>query len=145
MAGGGCDSIRNVARDMRLPFMARGGEPLAVLEPRPYPHDAKVAGGLDIEVIRDGNAIILDNRTTRTFENVPMWLNQEYGGTVGDVPAGRGTPLKLTSFVNHYGEPYPVAKFLQPELDRSLILAELYLDGRLHKLTVRLDDRWRQP
>ena len=141
----GCDYVRGLAQQVRVPVLTRSGKELPAVEARPYPAAAPVAGPLDIEVIRDGNAIVIDNRTTREYEGVPLWLNQEYGGRLDILPIGRGKPLALTSFVNRYGEPYPVARFLRPELDRTLVLAELVLDGKLHKLTVRLEEDWREP
>ena len=145
LALGGCEYVRGVARDMRLPLLSRSTEQLTISEPRPYPAGAEIGAPLDIEVIREGGAIVLDNRTVGDYQGVSLWLNQDYGGVINALPIGRGRPLALTSLVNRYGEHYPIARFLQPELDRTLVLAELMIDGKLHKLTVRLEDNWREP
>ena len=144
LSAGGCDYAHGLAQDLRLPFATRSGKKLVAAVSRPYPAAAEIGPPLEIEVIRDGDAILLDNRTVQGYEGVDLWLNQQYGGTVDIVPIGRGEALALTSFLNRYGEHYPIARFLRPELDRSLIAAEMFISGKLHKLTVRLEEDWRE-
>jgi hypothetical protein len=144
LGAGGCDSLGRVARDLRLPLVTATGKRLAAAD-RPYPAGLEIGEPLAIEVVRKGNSIQLDNRTVRTFEGAELWLNEEFGATVPLIGIGRGEGMSLVSFVNRYGDHYPVARFLRPELDRSLISAELALGGRLHKLTVRLEEDWREP
>ena len=36
-------------------------------------------------------------------------------------------------------------KFLYPDHDKPLVMADLIIDGKIHKLTVRLNDDWRHP
>ncbi len=110
-----------------------------------YPGDLKPAEPLEIEVIRKYNQIILDNRTTRSYANAQIWLNQEFGATVEEIPVGRSEPISLKLFYNRYGERYPLGRFLQPDADRPLVAADLLTEGKLHKLVVRLKGDWRRP
>lgn len=141
---GGCDYVRGLATDAKLPFFTRKGSKVPT-QARAYPSQSPLAAPLDVEVLRDGNAILLHNHTVQDFQAVELWLNQEYGAELPFVPIGQGQAMALTSFVNRHGEHYPVAQFLRPELDRTLVSAELVVGGKLHKITVRLQDDWRRP
>lgn len=165
---GGCNSVKSWAEDWKMPFVTPkgkelkegeakgGGLPdigLAGLlgtpdpgdqEPRYYPFEAEVGESLDIEVERKGNAIQLVNRTVHSYKNGQIWLNQQYGADLAEVPIGAGPLLDMESFINEHGERYPVGRFLQPDRDKPLVLADLYIDGKLHKLVVRLVD-WQHP
>lgn len=108
-----------------------------------YPAEAPVGEPVDIEVIRLDNARLqLDNRTAHAYHDVPLWLNHEFGRIVEDVPIGRSEVLILESFANHHGEAYPIGRFLKPDRNRPLVMADLFADGRLRKLTVRLEENW---
>ena len=141
--------------DLNLPLLTEQGEQIErypaqadtinIQTRRTYPEDAEIAQPLNIEVIREGNAIILDNRTVHTYGPVQLWLNQQYGATLDVIPVGRGEPIALTSFRNRRGEPYPVAQFLAPDASQPLILADLATNNTIHKLTVRLQPGWREP
>ena len=142
----GCGYIQ----EMKLPFITPSGQKLtdsaasAEIEMQSYPQQAPLGPSLDIEVIREGNAIIFDNRSVAAYAGVQVWLNHEFGAEISELPIGRSKPIALESFINHYGEVYPVGWFLRPERDRPLIMADLVDQGKLHKLTVRLQGRWRE-
>ncbi|MBI1368073.1 MAG: hypothetical protein GC162_05405 [Planctomycetes bacterium] len=143
---GGC----NYVDELKLPVLTTEGRALdedhpGTPAPRYYPDAAPIAEPLDIELIRVGNAIVIDNRTVHEYKNVQLWLNHAYGGDLEALPIGRTDPIALTSFINEHAEPYPVARFLAPDADMALVLADLYLDGKIHKLTVRLRNDWRRP
>ncbi len=142
---GGCGYIS----EMKLPFITPTGKkldaPQAGPKPAAYPVDLPIAEPLDIEVIRVGNAIELDNRSTQTYAEAQIWLNHAYGAVLKNLPIGRSSQFNLESFINEYGELYPVGYFLKPERDRKLVMADLVIDGKIHKLTVRLADDWRRP
>ena len=86
----------------------------------------------------------LDNRTTHHLTNVTLFFNRQYGGTVADLPVGRPITVNLLNFVNQYGERFPVGSFLEPEKSRIIVLADAFVDGQLHKLTVRLPEDWQE-
>jgi hypothetical protein len=156
----GCSYVE----ELKLPFITQTGKSLPVqtedgktvedgplfdpesvdLTPRHYPQALPIAKSLDIEVRRDGNAIVLDNRTVNSYPNAQIWLNRSFGADVQSIDIGSNKPLNLRSFVNQHGEVYPVARFLAPDADQPLVLADLIVDGKIHKLHVRLED-WRHP
>lgn len=143
---GGCGAINEFLDSTRFPLLSREGKRLPEPRvPRVYPVKAEVGGQLDIEVLRSGKGIVLENRTVRSYENVELWLNQEFGGPLEEIELGRNDRLALLSFTNRYAERYPTARFLQPDADRPLVLAELLIDGKVYKLPVRLTDDWRRP
>lgn len=151
--------------ELKLPFITQTGKSLPVqteegdtvkdgplldtatqnLTPRIYPSHLPIADAFDIQVSRDGNAIILDNRTVHSYNNVQLWLNHEFGADIETVAIGHNAPINLRSFVNQHAEVYPVARFLAPDADRSLVLADLVINGEIHKLHVRLQQNWRKP
>ena len=133
--------------ELNLPLITPTGKPVDLPGPgerRMYPDDLPIGEPLDIQVTRLGDAIRLDNRTTRQYQDAELWLNRQYGAHVGAVPVGPGPLLSMVSFVNHYGETYPVGGFLDPDADRSVVLADLIIDGKIHKLLVRLEKDWQQ-
>lgn len=143
---GGCGTVSEFFQNARIPFLSTEGRRLSQpAVPRAYPVKAEVAGQLDIEVLRQGRGIVLENRTVSQYSNAELWLNQEFAAPVDEVVVGRGERLSLRNFTNRYAEYYPTAKFLQPEADRPLVLAELLIDGKIYKLPVRLADDWRRP
>ena len=145
---GGCDYVKGALANINPPFVAREGRILNTgTDKETYPATPDRGDTIEIEVIRTGNGIQLDNRTTRDYPRVTLWLNQEFGAPLGDVAIGRGDLVALRSFVNKYGEHYPVAKFLEPDADRPLVSAEITFEGdeKLHPVTVRLGETWRRP
>lgn len=143
---GGCGAVNEFFNNARIPFLSGEGRKLAQPRaPRAYPGGGEAAGQLDIEVLRSGRGIVLENRTVAAYPNAELWLNQEYGAPVEQVAVGRNDRISLANFTNRYAEPYPTAKFLQPDADRPLVLAELLIDGKVYKLPVRLTDDWRRP
>lgn len=122
-----------------------GGQRLERAERMTYPDDMEIGESLRIEVIRNGRSIVLDNRSVESYENVVLWLNQEYGATIPMIEIGRNQPIALSHFVNWFGDTYPLARFLNPDRDKTLITAEIQLQGKLRKLTVRLEEGWDRP
>jgi len=139
--------------ELKLPVVTPEGESLDTrtadtrtgLQPRYYPEDMKVGKPLNIEVVRVGNAIRLVNYTVREYHDVELWLNEQYGGDIEHIKIGHNGLINLSSFINRYGEPYPVARFLAPDADTALVLGDLVVGDTLHKLTVRLGNDWRSP
>jgi len=79
------------------------------------------------------------------YKDVQVWLNQQYGAYLAVVPIGHGPLLNMESFINEHGERYPVGRFLQPDRDKPLVLTDLVIDGKMHKLVVRLAEGWKRP
>lgn len=139
---GGCQDVKEA-----VVSVAPGGEATGEkLPPRVYPADMTRGQPFDIEIIRDGRKRIrLDNRTAQTYHNVQLWLNGQYGCTLDEIPIGAGRDFHLVDFVNQHGEQFPVGSVLEPEKARTVVLADLILDGQMHKLYVRLPRNWQQP
>jgi hypothetical protein len=89
----------------------------------------------------DRKQIRLENRTPRIVEG-ELWLNQEYGGTVEPIAVGERRTITLNQFVNHYGEHFPTGSLLEPEKTDTIVLGDLFVNGKLHKLLVRLPEDW---
>ncbi len=96
-----------------------------VQSPRVYPKDLEFGGDLDIIVIQGRKALTLTNRTTRTYENIELWVNQRYAAHVGHIDIGTGTTVALESLINRYGESYPVPGFLRPDRSFPALLVEI--------------------
>lgn len=113
--------------------------PIEQLQVLPYPSDASVSDDLDVVVVRDGGALVLVNRTARRFENVQLWLNQQYVGLAPRIVIGDANRFDLLSFINEYGEPYPIGGLLTPEKTFPIVLAEMFDPGALarYRLLVR--------
>lgn len=91
-----------------------------------YPAEAPAGLDLDIIIVQDGNTITLTNRTPHMFENVQVWLNQDYASVIEKIDIGPGNRYKLNHFINEHGEAFPVGGLLTPDRSRTLVLVELY-------------------
>lgn len=108
-----------------------------------YPGKTEYGPDLDIVVVRDGSHIALTNRTPRSYAGMQLWLNQQYVRNLDTVAIGDNPRIPLGSLLNRHSEPFPVGTFLQPELARPVISAELY-DPQAnirYRLTVQPDDQ----
>lgn len=108
----------------------------------PVPEDPAARAALersDIVVRREGGSIRLLNRTIRGYENVRLWLNEQYVGEVARVDIGVNEPLDLRTFINEHGEHFPIAQWLKPDLADKSIHAAMHdpQTGRVWVLTVQ--------
>lgn len=107
-----------------------------------YPGQTEYGPDLDIIVIREGHHISLTNRTARTYEGMQLWLNQQYVSQVERIEIGVNPDTQLPTFLNRHRESFPVGSFLQPDLARPVISAELYdpATNVRYRLTVQPDN-----
>lgn len=108
-----------------------------------YPGKSEYGPDLDIVVIRDGEHISLTNRTARAYDGMQFWLNQQYVKHVDRIEIGVNPDTQLPTFLNRHRESFPVGSFLQPDLARPVISAELY-DPQAnvrYRLTVQPDNQ----
>lgn len=108
-----------------------------------YPGKTEYGPDLDIIVIREGQHITLTNRTARAYEGMQLWLNQQYVRQVERIEIGVNPDTQLPTFLNRHRESFPVGSFLQPDLARPLISAELYdpASNVRYRLTVQPDNQ----
>jgi hypothetical protein len=52
----------------------------------------------------EGNRLTVDNRTTRDWNSVEIWLNTHYRVTTASIPAGGRFQVYLDSFVAGFGQ-----------------------------------------
>lgn len=112
---GGCTAHRGVETEH-----ARA---MAVLS---YPAEAERGEPLDVLVQRTRSRIRLINRTASSFEDMQLWVNQQYVTELDRVSIGERNVLHLEDFFNRYQEPFPTAWLLAPDRARPLVSAELY-------------------
>lgn len=139
----GCSTL--TALKNKLPFVSHKPPATAAkLHYAGYPTGLPLGNPIDIEVVRTRGSISLINRSVYPYGQAQLWLNHDYGARISEIPIGRSGPIALANFHNGFGDPYPVGTVLRPEIDRSLLMADLIFDGQIHKLTVRLADDWRK-
>lgn len=142
----GCSIVEEAVGGAQLPGVTPEGQTLEQAgKHSAYPDKALLGEPLDIHIIRGAKTIRIDNRTPRVYRNVQIWLNHEYGASLGDLNIGQSEAYNLQSFINHHGESYPIGTFLRPELDRKLVMVDLFVDGKIHKCVVRLTKDWQLP
>lgn len=115
---------------------------LAKLAKTNYPKDSARGEDVDIVVTRKGNTLKLNNRTPQSYENMQLWINQQYVRDVKILKIGNTAGenrFELTGFYNVRGEPFPVGGLLTPDKGAHVVLAELYnpATGKRHRLLVR--------
>jgi len=107
-----------------------------------YPKDSDRGQDLDILVIRKGASLTFVNRTPRVYNDVEIWLNQQYVNKLGKIEIGQprdNSDYNLAAFYNKHGEPYPIGNLLTPEKNLKLLVAELFdpATGLRHHLLVQ--------
>ena len=117
-------------------------ERVAQLAKLVYPKDSDRGQDLDILVVRQGASISFVNRTPRVYNDVEIWLNQQYVNTFSRIDIGQpqnNRDFNLAAFHNDYAEPYPIGSFLTPEKNLKLLVAELFdpATGLRHHLLVQ--------
>jgi len=141
LAAGGCEGVQHLWVSATPTLAAKPAEPVA----RRFPEDMAVGQAMDIEIIRaDRRHIVIDNRTSVPYHDVTLWLNDQWGAEVEEIPIGRGDPIQLVQFMNHHAEPFPVGSFLEPDKSRTVVLGDLQESGKIHKLLVRLPEGWQK-
>lgn len=137
---GGCEAVSHIATSLGP------DQPAERVEPVLYPEDAPVGEPLEVEVIRVSRRHVnLVNRTAHSYQDLEVYLNHQFGGTIESLPVGQSIEVSLSQFVNHHGERYPVGSLLEPDKSQKLILAEAMVDGQIHRMTVRLSEDWQRP
>ncbi len=108
-----------------------------------YPGQSEYGPDLDIVVVREGTSIRLTNRTPRRYDGMQLWLNQQYVREVEVLDIGANPGVPLATLINRHREPFPVGTFLQPDLARPVISAELFdpIAGIRYRLTVQPDNQ----
>jgi hypothetical protein len=108
-----------------------------------YPGTSPHGPDLDIMVTRRGHSISLTNRTAKHYDGMQLWLNQQYVQETGTVAIGGNPGLHLSLFINGHREPFPIGTFLQPDIARPVISAELYdpVGNVRYRLTVQPDNQ----
>lgn len=91
-----------------------------------YPEDAEYGPDLDMVVVRKGRLIELANRTPEIYEDVQLWINQQYVREIDEIDIGTDNLYHLNLFVNQYEESFPPGGFLRPDKGFPVVLAELY-------------------
>ena len=107
-----------------------------------FPEDVPYTDSVDIVVVRTGGTLRLVNREARSFENVEIWLNDQYVHRVAKIELGESNIFALNEFINEHREPFPVGNFLQPELARRVSSAELFQPdtGKRYRIIVQPHD-----
>ena len=98
----------------------------AALADRDYPVEAEYGRDLDIVVQRRGHRVTLVNRTAEPVRGVELWLNRQYVRGITSIEIGEDNTFDLRTFVNRFGEAFPVAILLAPDRARPVVSAELY-------------------
>lgn len=136
LSGCAVDELFSVAYQFQRPVDPTLAEELAELK---YPAEAEYGEDLNVRVIRDRTLAQLINVEPQTISNKQLWVNQQWVRQVERIEVGANEPFALVTMINEHGEPFPVGRWLQPEIGQELNSAELYdlNTGLRHRLTVQ--------
>jgi hypothetical protein len=84
---------------------------------RQYPFWLKQGETLPIQVLPDGESMIIVNATPRSFDNVDIWLNERYVLHVDRIAPGENKRLAMADFWDIRGEgpnPGGLFRYYQP-------------------------------
>jgi len=142
LASSGCAKI-----NLKLPWFGKKAEPVVETVTEPveapawvaYPKDAELGEDYDIVAIHARKELNLVNRCPRTFENVQVWLNQQYFVELARIRIGEDNRIPLSRFVNEHGESFPVAGLLTPDKGFPVLSCVLFdpATGKRHRLLAR--------
>jgi|JI10StandDraft_1071094.scaffolds.fasta_scaffold1027667_1 hypothetical protein len=84
---------------------------------RQYPYWLKQVETLPVQVLTEGETMVIVNATTRSFDNVDVWLNERYVQHVDRIAPGENKRLAMASFWDIRGEgpnPGGLFRYYQP-------------------------------
>lgn len=137
---GGCNAVKHV-----LTSAVPTGVRTTDAEPRHFPDAMPRGVDYDIEVVRlNRKQIRFDNRTALAYENVTVWVNEQYGDEIESIPIGRSGAVNLSRFINQHGETFAIGSLLAPEKAAALVTVAIEHKGELHTLPVRLTEDWKR-
>ena len=104
-----------------------------------YPEQARYGEDLEVIVTRHGRYLRLNNTGTTVKRDCVLWVNRQYAAVLPLLAIGNGTEVDLTNCVNRHQEPFPVGRFLRPDLEKRVVLADVFDPGTglRHRLTTR--------
>ena len=100
------------------------------LATRPYPQELGQGETIQVQVLNDGDVMVVINATPRRFEQVDLWLNQRYMCHVDRLAPGETLRLPFDRFWDVRGEgpnPGGALRYFQPTPIR---LAQIQLDPK---------------
>jgi hypothetical protein len=83
---------------------------------------ARCSGPPREPMLLDGNVLTVDNRTSRDWTNVEIWLNRSFRATTSSIRAGSRFQVPLDGFVSGYFQRFDV---------RSMPVRDLTLTAKL--------------
>jgi hypothetical protein len=100
------------------------------LATRPYPQELGQGETIQVQVLNEGDVMVVINATPRRFENVDLWLNQRYMCHVDRIAPGETLRLSFDLFWDVRGEgpnPGGALRYFQPTPIR---LAQIQIDPK---------------
>lgn len=91
---------------------------------------------LDVQVIREGTNIRMQNTSAHTIPACRMWVNRWYSRTIEEMPVGASVNLHLGSFRDQYGQAFRAGGFFATERSERLVQAQLEVNGQIIGLIV---------
>lgn len=72
----------------------------------------------------EGNMLTVDNRTSRDWGRVEIWLNTYYRVTAASIPAGGRTQMPLDTFVAGFGQRFDFHRMQVKDLRLTATLSD---------------------
>lgn len=134
---GGCGKF-----NLRIPTLRKPLPIEPTIEPAvwsPYPKDAELGDDWDIIVVQGRDSLALTNNTPRIYQNIQLWLNQQYVADIESINIGPENTIPLRRFINEHDETYPMPGFLAPDKAFPVLACEIFdpADGKRHRLHAR--------
>ncbi len=96
-----------------------------------YPMDLHITESVPIQVIRDGEYILIVNSTATDYTNTTLWVNQRFSSLLPPVPAGSTLRFDLWSLRDAYGEQFNAGGIWRTDEPTPLVIAELQLGSEI--------------
>lgn len=104
-----------------------------------YPATAAYGDDLPVIITRENRDIRLNNTGTQAKRDCVLWVNRQYAFQLPFLGVGADNVVDLTACINRHQEPFPVGYWLRPDMDKRVVLVEVYDPAKKtrHRLIAR--------
>ncbi len=138
LSGSGFAVLAPLAGCSTLPASGSAAQ-VAALAALDYPANASYGADLAVIVTRENGDIRLNHTGTEAMRDCVLWVNRQYAYPLPIMTVGADNVVDLTACINRHQEPFPVGYWLRPDMDKRVVLVEVYNPAKKqrHRLVAR--------
>jgi hypothetical protein len=95
---------------------------------RPYPEELGQGAMLKVQVFRDGGDLIIVNASAQPFEDLDIWVNQQYMLHLDQLAVGETRTVWFGDFFDQWGETPVAGGFFRTDAPTPSVLVQFQID-----------------